>query len=109
MLNISKPEYFLIKVPTTIFLAILAFLALSRVTLGYWLELPCAKKGGRNPPNSAFEKINDVDVFYDFSGKIFKAATELTPRDAELVAKVFVGQILMGMVVEQDLIIDIHF
>ena len=52
-------------------------------------------------------------LYYYFSGKTFKAATKLTPRDAELVAKVKFCQSFIGMgmvVLMMEVIVKvIHF
>ena len=61
------------------------------VQLYYGLQPKDLVLGEIKDPASGEDIIIDILDFALYPGQIFKSATQLTPRDAELVAKVFIA------------------
>ena len=94
------------------------YIQFNKIFIQYKKGVPPRANPPPDPPppthtNSYLQRRLIVDIYYYFSGKTFKAATKLTPRDAELVAKVKFCQSFIGMgmvVLMMEVIVKvIHF
>ena len=94
------------------------YIQFNKIFIQYKKGVPPRANPPPDPPppthtNSYLQRRLIVDFYYYFSGKTFKAATKLTPRDAELVAKVKFCQSFIGMgmvVLMMEVIVKvIHF